>query len=218
MKRIPRDEALKRLFLERSRFRPIQLDEEDTREGSRIGGAAPVCFVDGPPKCPRCGRALDYFLTVEADLVGPDVAKGKALSVFACADVDCRLGSSDLDAEPPSVVAISHAPSPRAEGEPGRRLVRGHLRADRASGNHGSDMEQSKLGGPVFQIQSSVAEDEDEAARRGLVFLLQINEQDIGEFTTNAGFWGGEVYLFTAKDADTGLPTLESGRVSWSYT
>src|SRR5262245_24751275 len=102
MKRIPRNEALKRLFIDRTRYRPIRLGDEDAREGSRIAGAAPACFTDGPPSCPRCGEPLDYFLTIEADLVGADVARGRALSIFACADAGCRLGSQGLDAEPPS--------------------------------------------------------------------------------------------------------------------
>lgn len=219
MKRIPREEALRKLFLDRTRYRPIRLDDADAREGSRVAGAAPLCFTDAPPKCPRCERPLEYFLTLEADLVGPDVAKGRALSIFACADADCRLESRSLDAEPPSVVAITHDPSPRSEGDPGARLVRGHLRREELTEGVGdSSEEQSKLGGLVFHIQTSIGLDEIEAARRGLTFLLQINEQDLDDHTTKAGFWGGEVYLFTSKDPETGLPTLERGRVSWSYT
>jgi len=220
LKRIPRAEALKRLFIDRLRYRPIQIDDGDTREGSRVAGAPPACF-SGLPGCPRCGEALDYLLTIEADLVGPEVARGRALSIFACADVDCRLDSAALSAEPPSVVAITHDPSPRGDGKAarqGRRLARGHLRPDRRSRVGDSPIEASKLGGLVFRIQSSIGQDEDEAARRGLSFLLQLNDEELGEYTTSLGFWGGEAYLFTRTHPVTGLPTLEGGRVSWGYT
>lgn len=218
LKRIPRQEALKKLFVDRSRYRSIRLGDGDAPAGSRAGGAAPACFEAEPPKCPRCGQPLEYLLTVEADLVGPDVAKGQALSIFACGGVDCRLESMALSAEPPSVVALAHAPSPRSAGKPGRRLVHGHLRPERPASGSESCVEDSKLGGKVFRIQSSIWRDEQEAARRGLSFLLQINEQDLGAHTTKAGFWGGVIYLFTRKDPETGLPTLEGGRVTWSYT
>lgn len=166
---------------------------------------------------------MDYFLTIEGDLVGPDIAKGRALSIFACADVDCRLRNMGLSAEPPNVLAITHAPSPRATGKKGRRLVRNHLLPEKI-GDHsdprlrGSRIERSKLGGEVFYIQTSIAEDVEDAESRDLSFLMQIDEQDLGEHTTSLGFWGGVVYLFTQRDKATGLPTLENGRVTWSYT
>lgn len=221
MKRIPRSEALKRLFVERTRYRPITLDDDDTNKGSRVGGAPPKCFAGDPPKCARCGAPHEYLLTIEGDLVGPDIAGGKALSIFACGQTRCRLGSSSLSAEPPSVVAITHPPSPRdGDGdEEGRKLTRGHLRVEeREDDAEASAVETSKLGGGVFRIQTSIARDQDEAKRRGLVFLLQINEQELDEFTTNLGFWGGEVYLFTQRDPASGLPTLEGGRVCWAAT
>lgn len=170
------------------------------------------------PRCPRCTGAPDYFLTIEADLVGEAIARGRALSVFTCAGVDCRLSATGLSATPPSVIAITHQPAPRGAGEPGRRLLRGHLRHERPGDRNDSTVEQCKLGGRVFQIQTSIAQDEDEAARLGLSFLLQMNEQDLGEHTTSLGFWGGEVYLFTCTDPRTGLPTLEDGKLCWSYT
>lgn len=217
MKRISKAEALRKLFIARSRYRPIVLAEEDGRSGSRIAGGAPAYFAEAP-RCPRCRGALDYFLTIEADLVGEAVAQGRALSIFTCAVVDCRLRSKGLDASPPSVIAITHNPSPRASGEQGRRLLRGHLRKEQPGDRGDSSVEQCKLGGLVFQIQTSIAEDEKQAARLGLSFLLQMNEQDLGEHTTNLGFWGGEVYLFTRTNPATGLPTLEDGRLCWSYT
>lgn len=218
MKRIPRTEALKNLFVARTRYRPIVVANADALEGSRIAGQMPTCF-ERAPRCPRCDRALDYFLTIEADLVGPDVAKGRALSLFACADVDCRFASMGLAAEPPSVIALTHDPSPRAKGKTaGRRLERKAMRPEKPEDSGDSQVEGSKLGGLVFRIQTSVQTDEDDAARRGLVFLLQINEQELDEHTTSLGFWGGEVYVFTKKDPSTGLPTLEGARVTWSNT
>jgi len=218
MKRVPREEALKNLFIARTRYRPIVVADADATEGSRISGPIPACF-EHAPSCPRCGRALDYFLTIEADLVGPDVARGRALSLFACADVDCRFDSMGLAAEPPSVVALSHAPSPRATGKSaGRRLERKAMRPENPENRGESRVESSKLGGWVFRIQTSIQTDEEEAARRGLVFLLQLDEPELEEHTTSLGFWGGVVYVFTKKDPSTGLPTLEGARVTWSNT
>ncbi len=215
--RVPRKEALRGLFIERTRYRRIVIGDADAREGSRVVGSSPACF-DEAPRCPRCGRELDYFLTVEADLVGPDVAKGRALSLYACADVDCRLDALGLDVEPPSVVALTHDPSPRAPGDkPGRRLLRDPMRHEKVSDGE-SRVEESKLGGRVFRLQTSIHSDEEEAARRGLVFLLQINELELDEHTTSCGFWSGTVYVFTKKDPDTELPTLEGARVCWTYT
>lgn len=208
---------LERLFTARSHFRPIVIPRGNVRAGSRIGGVMPSCF-SGLPPCPRCGRQSCYFVTIEGDLVGDEVAQGRAVSVFSCCDAGCLLSSSALDASPPSVFAITHAPSPRGRGPGGGILTWGRMRPDKKCPQGGSTIETCKIGGAPFHVQSSVGIDEQHAAAQGLSFLLQLDEQQLGKHTTKMGFWGGVVYLFAQTDPATGLPTLEGVRASWAST
>ena len=64
---------------------------QDRARGSRVGGRPPAVLAATAPSCPRCGGPLLYVLTLEGDVLGAAVARGRALSLLTCREYECRM-------------------------------------------------------------------------------------------------------------------------------
>lgn len=101
----------RRVFVARTHSRSLAVDASCRATGSRVGGAPPGPIGDRAQRCGRCGAPLLYVLTLEADALGDDVARGRAASLLACGGA-C-LAEGPLLGEGQASVVLVHEPSPR---------------------------------------------------------------------------------------------------------
>jgi hypothetical protein len=172
------DDELEALFAGRTHHREILIDMVDTREGSRFGGQPPASLAAAPPRCPVCGGALQYVLTLAGDTLGEEIARGKAVSLLACREYACLMTSHALT-EPSSTVLVTHDDAPRATRSSeldtvteGRRLALGKLTPDPMRDGW-VYTDASKLGGGPGFIQTWGPEEAEKAARYNRRFLFQ---------------------------------------------
>jgi len=193
-------EVLAAVYGARTQHCPIFVAPTDAAEGSRLGGRAPDALAQAPVRCPRCGGAMEYDLT----LSGPDLGAAFEVSHFHCRDFDCLLrGGRALRAlaDPPSTLALAHPASRRSDvdaphdsGIEARGLIVGPPRSDQA---RGGPPEESKIGGQPGLIQAGEGlEQKLEAA--GLGFLFQLSELDYpkGLKVDTYRYGGGSFYVY----------------------
>ncbi len=220
-------DTLSALYIARTHHLPLLIDATDTETGSRVGGRPPAPLAAAPPRCPVCSGALEYVLTLAGDTLGERIARGKAVSLLACRNLGCSIGTQ-RNVERSSTVLIVHDDAPRAaeSGElqtefEGRRLITGLLEPDPLrEGRVYTDA--SKVGGRPGFIQNW-GDDQVAALRaRGSEFLLQWSENsyaDAQEMEQGAApFLFGVVYIFARVDPETKLPVLEDVMSFWQNT
>ena len=69
------------LFIDRTHHRRIRVAPADQQDGSRVGGRPPAVLASSMPACPLCGGPLLYVLTLGGDTLGPEVARGRTISL-----------------------------------------------------------------------------------------------------------------------------------------
>jgi hypothetical protein len=190
-----------RLFVARTHERPIVASNTDVDIGSRIGGPPPETL---PPRtCPRCGRAMVYWLTVDPEMLRLRAASDdRAISLLYCQDFACRWDAR-FPVDPSPLAVVGHAPARRAvQAHPGitpfegRALVLGTMEP-----NTPTDM--SKLGGKPGYVQTGEVGGVYE--EQGFEFLAQFHD---GYGTKHNGalrgykaaFSHGTVYVFARVD------------------
>lgn len=220
-------DTLSALYLARTHHLPLLIDATDSATGSRVGGNPPAPVAAAPPRCPVCGGALEYVLTLAGDTLGERVARGKAVSLLACRDLGCSIGTQ-RSVEKSSTVLVVHDDAPRATeaGElatefEGRRLIVGPVEPDPLrEGRVYTDA--SKIGGQPGYIQNWGDQEVAAYRERGGEFLLQWSENsyaDVSEMQQgSAPFLFGVVYIFARVDPETKLPVLEDVVALWQNT
>lgn len=215
------------LFLARTHHLPLVIDRADSATGSRVGGNPPAPIAAAPPRCPVCGGALEYVLTLAGDTLGERVAQGRAVSLLACRDIGCSIGTQ-RSVEKSSTVLVVHDDAPRAAeaGElatefEGRRLIVGPLEEDPLEEGR-VDTDASKIGGRPGYIQNWGDRQIAAYRERGGEFLFQWSETtypDLDDMKLGSyPFLFGVVYIFTRVDPETKLPTLEDPVALWQNT
>jgi hypothetical protein len=211
------------LFIDRTHHRRIRVAPADQQDGSRVGGRPPAVLASAGPACPLCGGPLLYVLTLGGDLLGPDLARGRAISLLTCRSYDCRMTCHALK-QPTAVVLMPHDESPRAavpstldaETE-GRALVLDAAEPDPVEDDWVTT-DASKLGGRPGYIQSWGPEENAKAEAAGGVFLFQWSENAYPSKSMKVGpypFDFGVVYVYCRADPVTGLPVLEAPAAFW---
>lgn len=200
------------LFLKRAQSRPLAVGPADAPVGSRVGGTPPAPLAAAPPECPACGGSTQYILTLAGDVLGEQVARGRAVSLLTCADVACRMKSHEI-VEPSSLLLVVHDDAPRAapgssldSAFEGRRLVLRELTENEES----RSSDESKVGGLPGYLQPWGDEEAAKARADGADFLFQWSEVSYPR-TMKRGpypFLFGTVYVFSRLDPTTRLPTL----------
>lgn len=220
-------DPLNALYIARTHHLPLLIDATDSETGSRVGGRPPAPLVAAPPRCPVCGGPLEYVLTLAADTLGERVARGKAVSLLACRDLGCSLGTQ-RSVERSSTVLVVHEDAPRAaeSGEletefEGRRLITGRLEPDPLREGH-VYTDASKIGGLPGFIQNWGDKQVSAYRERGGEFLLQWSENSYAfahEMEQGSSpFLDGVVYIFARVDPETKLPVLEDVVALWQNT
>jgi hypothetical protein len=219
------DDEREPLFAGRTHHREILIDMVDTREGSRFGGQPPASLAAAPPRCPVCGGALQYVLTLAGDTLGDEIARGNAVSLLACREYACLMTSHALT-EPSSTVLVTHDDTPRATRSSeldtvteGRRLVLGKLTPDPMRDGW-VYTDANKLGGGPGFIQTWGPEEAEKAERYNRRFLFQWGEH-FGKSGIKFGsyvFDGGVVYVYSRFDPITRLPELADLVAFWQST
>jgi hypothetical protein len=219
-----------KLFIDKSHHREILVDAGDSTEGSRIGGRPPAILAAGSQRCPLCGGPMSYVLTLAGDLLGDEIADGKAVSLLACREYECLCKSHRL-ITPSSTALVVHEDDSRAIeaseldfAPEGRRLTLGKMEPDPPSDDGwGVATDAAKLGGGPGYIQSWGAEEASKAD--GRVFLFQWSENALAIAYRTRGlksgphvFLGGVVYVFSRTDPATGRPKLVDLAAFWQNT
>ncbi|MGB4774991.1 MAG: hypothetical protein WBP45_07465 [Daejeonella sp.] len=210
-------EFYQNLFVEQTHFCPLEVGETDSSSGSRFGGVPPVSFGILPLKCPVCSGPVEYVLTLAKDILTDKIAQGKAISVFICRDIHCKLKSWQV-IFPSSLLILIHKDEGRApQGSSsdstfkGRRLFANELRPGIVT------CDDSAIGGRPGLIQNSGMKKVEELARQGFQFLAQWSEVSLPN-TVDGGtypFGFGNVYLFAPMNPTTFMPELRGMICFW---
>jgi hypothetical protein len=181
------------LFIARTHTRPLAVTEKDRNTGSRLGGPPPEGLQ--PSRCPRCDQPRLYVATFEEDVLGAEVAGGKAVSVLACS------GACPLKARGPGAgfSAVVHPPASR--GAPvdwqwtllGCGFTAGKPKRDvDTENNDGGPIMGSKVGGRPFFVDLPL-----EAAATA-AFILQFPDSDTpgGDDVVMLLGGGSQIFLF----------------------
>ena len=215
-----------KLFSVRTHHQKIVIGPEDTNRGSRVGGRPPRSVSLAGPTCPRCRGAVRYQLTLNGEVLGDDVARGKALSMLTCRHFPC-LQMSQWFVAPAPIVFVVHDDEPRAEAKSladsathGRRLLARPPVADALDPSYLRPTTETKVGGKPGFITSRGDMMAEEVESEGLGFLFQWSEDiyprgmKVGSFS----FAFGVAYVFSKIDPATKLPVLEDLRAVWQNT
>ena len=217
-------EQLKELFQSRDKTARVVIEDGDRPAGSRIGGLPPDA-VD-PPTCPLSGRAMEYLLTLEHDLL-PLLPAGKAISIYVTPDPDALSRSmavfvSKYPAIERTIAVVFHVASQRGESGPaspvgGRALAISDVTRDMEELEEDEDDIESnpvlstKIGGRPGVLQSSWDMSVTALDKNGYMFLFQFAEYYPSDDMKPGTFYfgGGTLFVYAKREDGTQGPDCD---------
>jgi hypothetical protein len=187
--------------------RLLHVGDDDTRTGSRVGGAPPAGL---DLVCPVCDGPAEYVLTLAPDVLGPTVAD-HALSLLACEDLTCRFAGPHGGC---SALVVAHADDGRA-GAPPADGFEGRALAVTTAPDAEVTSDDAVVGGTPGFLQSWGYEAGSELEAAGLAFLAQWSEQAYRPDMAHGAypFLFGTVHLYAATT--DGRVDLGTARGFW---
>jgi hypothetical protein len=203
---------------------PILLSNDDTEQGSRMGGRIPSC-IQGDTNCPVCQGPVEYLLTLAPDTLGQEISQDKEISMFVCKDFDCRWSGQRV-VHPSPLIFIVHDASTRNNEitlmdspSDGLGLIAGPLTLDPVE-NGFVTMEHTKIGGGPGWIQGWGKGETEKITEQGYIFLFQYTEPVYPDHKMPGAdpFGFGTAYVFGKKQTGSNLPSLNEVVAFWQKT